>query len=151
MKEKMMEAKSDKHGDFWRRVYQIVGLTLSVIFAIVGIVFMVIPAQVVSFFNAVSLQCGLPASPTQGEGFFLILAVAYMYLVSMLAFMMYKNPGNSLLPVLLINGKSASSIVSILFIIVHGAALIYIVNAITDGSIAVGVFLLNRKIREGSA
>lgn len=147
-KDQMMASQTEHRGGFWHQFYKIGSLTLSIIFGIVGIMFLVIPAQVVSFFNAMSISYGLPASPTQGASFFLILAVAYMYLVSMLAFMMYRNPENSSLPVLLINAKSASSVVSVLLIIVHGACLIYIVNAITDGSIALGVFLLSRKIRE---
>jgi hypothetical protein len=144
----MMTAENENRTEFWHRCYRLVSLTLSIAFGIVGIVFLAIPAQVLGFFNAISLHFGFPESPSQGISFFLILAVAYMYLVSMLAFMMYKNPGNSSFPLLLISAKSASSIVSILFVIVHGHSLIYIVNAITDGSIALVVFLLNRKVRE---
>jgi hypothetical protein len=144
----MMIAKNENRAEFWHRCYKLVSLILSIAFGIVGIVFLAIPAQVLGFFNDISLSYGLPASPAQGTSFFLILAVAYMYLVSVLAFMMYKNPGNSFFPLLLISGKSISSIVSILFVIVHGHSLIYIVNAITDGSIALGVLLLSRKIRE---
>ena len=146
----MMMARNENRGEFWHQSYKLVSLTLSIIFGIVGIIFLAIPEQVLSFFNAISLHYGLPASPTQGIGFFLILAVAYMYLVSMLAFMMYKNPENSSFPLLLINGKSVSSVVSILLIIVQSPSLIYMVNAITDGTIALGVLLLNRKIRERS-
>jgi FtsH-binding integral membrane protein len=143
-----MNAKDESRAKFWHRCYKLVSLTLSIAFGIVGIVFLAIPAQVLGFFNDISLQFGLPESPAQGTSFFLILAVAYMYLVCMLAFMMYKHPENSAFPLLLISGKSASSIASILFIVVYGHCLIYIVNAITDGSIALGVFLLSRKIRE---
>jgi hypothetical protein len=145
-----MADKNEDRDEFWHKMYKLVSLTLSIIFGIVGILFLALPEQVLNFFNAISLPFGFPESPTQGTGFFLILAVAYMYLVSMLAFMMYKNPENSSFPLLLINGKSVSSIVSILFIILYGHYLIYIVNALTDGSIALGVFLLNRKIRERS-
>ena len=145
-----MKAISENRSEFWRRWYRLVSLGLSIIFGIVGIVFLAIPAEVLSFFNAISLQYGLPASPAQGTSFFLILAVAYMVLVSMLAFMMYKNPESSSFPLLLITGKSASSIVSILFIVVESHSLIYMVNAITDGSIALGVFVLYRKVWEMS-
>jgi hypothetical protein len=142
-----MTVHDEKRGQFWHQCYRLVSLALSMIFGVVGIVFMVIPTQVLDLFNDISLRLGMPESPAQGASFFLILAVAYMYLVSMLAYMMYRNPENSSYPLLLISGKAASSIVSILFIIVHGHILIYMVNAITDGSIALGVFLLNRNIR----
>jgi hypothetical protein len=63
---------------------------------------------------------------------------------------MYKKPDNSSFPLILINAKSASSIASLLFAIVLGPCLIYVANAVTDGAIALGVFLLNRKMRESS-
>jgi hypothetical protein len=143
-----MNVEIDNRVQFWHRCYRLVSLTLSIVFGIVGILFLAIPVHVLELFNTISLHFGLPVSPEEGTSFFLILAVAYMYLVSTLAFMMYKNPGNPSLPLLLIGGKSASSIVSILFLVVHGPSLIYAVNTLTDGSIALGVFLLNRKIRK---
>lgn len=143
----MMTAENDDRGTFWLRVYRVTSITLAMIFAIVGVLFLVMPDQVLAFFNGISLRYGLPPSPSEGAGFFLILAAAYMYLVTLVAFLMYRNPGNSSFAFLLVNGKAASSILSILFILVHGCCLIYIVNAVTDGSIALGVFLLNRRLR----
>jgi hypothetical protein len=142
-----MTTQNEHQGEPWLQLYRFVSLTLSVIFFTVGLVFLAVPLQAVGFFNAISLHFGLPEAPTEGASFFLILAVAYMYLVSMLAFMMFRNPENPSYPWLLISGKSASSIVSLLFIIIHGCCLIYIVNAITDGSIALGLYLLNRGVR----
>jgi hypothetical protein len=146
-----MTANTEYHGGFWNRVYRAASLTLSAVFAVVGAIFLLIPSHVLIFFNAISSNLGLPAAPADGTGFFLILASAYMYLVAMLAFMMYRYPENSSFPFLLINAKLASSAVSILFIVVHGSCLIYAVNAITDGSIALGVFLLHRMTRERSS
>lgn len=145
-----MTSINSNRSEFWLQAYRSLSLTLSITFGIVGIVFLAIPGQVLSFFNNLSLPYGLPASPAHGTSFFLILAVAYMYLVSLLAFMMYRKPGNPSFPLLLINGKAVSAVVSILFLVLHGPCLIYVVNAITDGSIALGVALLNRKIRERS-
>ncbi len=145
-----MTIEKENQIEFWRHLYKLVSLSLSVLFGIVGLIFLVLPEQILSFFNAISPYFGLAESPVQGANFFLILAVAYMYLVTMLAFMMYRNPRNSSFPLLLIHGKSASSIISIILFIVQGHFLIYVVNAITDGSIALGVFLLNRKMREGT-
>jgi hypothetical protein len=134
---------------FWLQIYKFVSLSLSVIFGIVGIVFLFIPDHVLSFFNSISPFFGLVESPVQGTGLFLILAVAYMYLVTIISFMMYKHPENSIFSFLLINGKLASSVISILLFVVHGHFLIYGANAMTDGSIALGVFLISRKVQIG--
>lgn len=150
MNEQMTKVKDDQHGKSRRRFYRIVSATLSIVFAVVGMIFLSVPDQVLSFFNAVSHDYGLPASPTEGIGFFLILAVAYMYVVSLLAFMMYRHPENSSFPLILVNAKLASSMISIFVVVFHDHCLIYIVNAITDGLIALGVFLLYRMIRERS-
>jgi hypothetical protein len=139
--------EKNHHPEFWRRLYRLVSLSLSITFGIVGLIFLSIPGYVLNFFNQVSLILGFMESPVHGFGFYLILAAAYMYLVTMLAYLMYKHPENPSYPFLLINGKSASSIISIALFIIHGQYLIYATNGIVDGMIALGVFLLFRKIR----
>ncbi len=83
--------------------------------------------------------------------FFLILAVAYMYLVALLAFLMFLHPGNTLFPWMLINAKGATAVISICLVLLHGVYIVYIMNGIVDGSIALGVFMLSRKMRKGAA
>jgi hypothetical protein len=151
MGQRQVTANIEYHDGFWNRAYKPVSLTLAVVFAVVGAVFLLIPSHVLSFFNTISINFGLPATATEGTSFFLILAAAYMYLVAMLAFMMYRHTESSSFPFLLINAKLASSVVSVLFVIVHGSCLIYVVNAITDGSIALGVFVLHRMTHERSS
>ncbi|MBN2010646.1 hypothetical protein JW960_14970 [candidate division KSB1 bacterium] len=122
-----------------------------IIFGIVGLIFLLIPDQVLTFFNRLSAPLGFMEAPLTGFGFYLILAVGYMYLVTILAYMMFKNPGNTDFPLLLIHGKSASSLLSFALFIVHGQFLIYVTNGIVDGLIALGVFLLFRKVRSAIA
>ena len=84
----------------------------------------------------------MPLSPVNGVSFYLILAVAYMYLVTLLAFFMYRYPDNRIIPVLLINGKFASSLMSLGFFLMHQHFLIYLTNFIMDGFIAVMILIL---------
>ena len=132
---------------FWNRLYKSTSLYLAVIFGIVGLLFLLIPENVLYFFNRISPSLGFIESPTQGMGFYLILAVGYMYLVTLLACLMARHPGNPYFPILLINGKSASSVLSFGLFFLHGPFLIYLTNGIIDGLIALCVFILFRKTR----
>jgi uncharacterized membrane protein YhhN len=142
-------SKKEYHAGLWYRMYKLTSLSLSIIFGIVGLIFLVIPEHVLNFFNKISPSLGFMESPVQGVGFYLILAVAYMYLVMMLAYLMYKHPENPTFPFLLISGKSASSILSFVVFVIDYQFLIYLTNGIVDGLIAIGVFLLSRKVCRG--
>ena len=134
--------------EFWRRLYKRSSLVLAVIFGIVGLLFLLIPADVLRFFNKISPGLGFIESPAHGTGFYLVLAVGYMYLVTLLACLMARHPENPYFPILLINGKSASSVLSFALFFLHGPFLIYLANGIIDGLIALCVFVLFRKTRK---
>jgi hypothetical protein len=74
-------------------------------------------------------------SPIEGVSFFLILAVAYMYIVTLIAFSMYRHPQEKNYPFLLANAKLASSAISLYLFLIYQPYLIYIVNCIADGCI----------------
>ena len=131
----------------WKALYRWVSLCLSLIFALVGLLFLISPDSVVLFFNTLSRALGFAETPAPGFSFYQILAVGYMYLVTVLAYFMYKQPENTFFPRLLIYGKSASSLISFFFFLVHLPALLYLANGIIDGSIAVGVYLVHNKSR----
>jgi hypothetical protein len=99
------------------------------------------------FFNDFSASFGLRSSPIEGINFYLILAIGYMYLVAMLAWFMSRQPENRLLPVLLLNAKLASSILSLVFFFAVNHALIYLANGVIDGLIGAGVLFMYRKQR----
>jgi len=146
----MVISKKEYDTGLWLRIYKLTGLFLSVIFGAAGLVFLVIPNKVLIFFNDISPFLGFRESPVEGVGFYLILAAAYMYLATLLAFMMYKHPENPSFSFLLISGKSASSIISFIVFIIHYQFLIYLINGIVDGLIAVGLIFLSRRTHRGS-
>ena len=119
------------------RVYKWLSLFLCISFGLVGIIFLVIPGDVILFFNRASALFGLDEAPREIHGFYLILAVAYMYFVTLLAWMMFRRPEQKLYLWLLVHAKSASSLLSVLMFLIHRHYLIYVTNAIVDGSIAV--------------
>ena len=65
-----------------------------------------------------------------------------MYLVTLLAGLMFKKPGNPLFPMLLAQGKFASSILSLVFFFGRAPYLICLANAVVDGGIGALVLWL---------
>ena len=125
---------------------KIMSLVLAILFACVGIIFLLMPAGVIGFFNTISRPLGMKPAPLTGYQFFLILAAAYMYIVTLLAWFMFRFPENKTYPQLLVHAKAISSLLSFLFFIVHQPFLIYLTNGVVDGAIAVFVLVTYLKI-----
>lgn len=123
-------------------LYKLFSLTAAAIFAVVGLIFLFFPDSVLIFFNSISGYFGLPQAPVQGTGFYLILASAYMYLVTLLAYLMYRYPEQDIYPFLLAQAKLASSIISIYLFLMHQHYLIYFANFAVDGLIGIGALYL---------
>ena len=117
------------------KYYRTISLLMAVIFVVVGLCFLFLPNNVLEFFNSIAAFSGMKLSPVQGLNFYLILAVGYMYLVSLLAWLMFKHPENFYFPLLLTNAKLASSLLSLSFFIFHQPCLIYLINCLVDGLI----------------
>ncbi|MDF2890307.1 MAG: hypothetical protein K0R80_674 [Clostridia bacterium] len=133
------------------RFYKLFSFSLAIVFAIVGLIFLTIPNSVLMFFNDISDYLGMPQAPVQGVNFYLVLAVGYMYLVTLLAFFMYRSPQDKRLPLLLANGKLASSFLSLYFFLMFQPYLIYIANCIIDGFIGLLVlsfYLKMKRVKE---
>jgi hypothetical protein len=126
------------------RLYRLAALVLAVSFVIVGLLFLLLPDGVISFFNRLSGPLGMAPAPLTGYPFFLVLASGYMYLVALLAWLMFRHPGNRTFSSLLAQGKLATSLISLGFFLFHRPFLIYLANFIVDGLIALVVWLLSR-------
>jgi MoaA/NifB/PqqE/SkfB family radical SAM enzyme len=122
------------------RLIRLTGHLLAGTFAAVGMIFLILPGRVLAAFNWLSAGIGLPAAPTRGYAFYLALAVAYMYVVTLLAWMMARRPSERVYPWLLVHAKAASSLLSLLLFAVDQQYLIYIANFVVDGAIALLVF-----------
>lgn len=131
------------------KFYRAAALAMTAGFVIVGVLFLAIPDGVLSFFNRMSGPLGLPPAPPVGHSFFLVLASGYMYLVSLLAWLMFRHPENRTFPSLLIKGKLATSLLSLGFFLAHRPFLIYLVNFLVDGLIAAGVWWLSKLRKDG--
>lgn len=123
-------------------IYKLFSLTAAAIFSAVGLIFLFFPDSVLIFFNGISGYFKLPQSTEQGTSFYLILAAAYMYLVALLAYLMYRYPEQNIYPFLLAHGKLASSIISIYLFLVHRHYLIYLANFVIDGFIGIAALYL---------
>lgn len=133
--------------DMMRKLYQPLSLGAAIIFAVVGLIFLFIPRQVLVFFNTLSDFWGLPHTPAAGFDFYVILAVAYMYLVTVLAYLMYRNPKEWLFPFLLAQGKIMSSLLSLAAFMSH-RYLIYISNFLIDGFIGIAALYMYYQVKE---
>lgn len=132
------------------KLYKSISLALAVVFALVGLIFLFIPNHVLILFNDISGYLGMPLTPVQGVNFYLILAVGYMYLVTLLACFMYRCPEDPRYPLLLAHGKLASSALSIYLFTAHQPYLIYIANGIIDGFIGILVVVMYLHIKRVS-
>ncbi len=131
--------------------YRTISLLMTFIFAIVGLIFLFLAGGVLGFFNSIAADFGMKQSPVSGINFYLILAVGYMYLVSLLAYLMYQHPDQSYFPLLLTHAKLASSVLSLGFFIWHEPYLIYITNCIVDSSIGLLALYFYLQIRKGQS
>ena len=123
-------------------MYRLAGLTLAATFALVGLIFLFLPERVLVLFNRLSPPLGLSPAPVQPGSFYPILAVAYMALVTWLAWQMFRKPGNPLFPLLLAQGKIASSLISLFFFFGRAPYLACLANAVVDGGIGALVLWL---------
>jgi hypothetical protein len=132
-------------GRLW---YRIASLAMAVSFGAVGLIFFAMPERTLELFNRLSPPLGLSPAPVQAGSFFPILALGYMYLVTLLAGLMFKKPGNPLFPLLLAQAKLASSILSLVFFFGRAPYLVCLANAVIDGGIgalALGLFFLQKR------
>jgi hypothetical protein len=130
------------------KTYKLISLVLLLLFACTGTLFFFFPEKVLDLFNTMSWWFGMVQSPLVSFDFFQILAVAYMYLVSVLAFFMIRNPESRTYPFLLINAKIASSGLSLAFFVLHEHLLIYLANCVIDALIAGVVLILYVNMRK---
>lgn len=122
--------------------YKLISLSLAAVFVIVGCLFLFLPDGVIIFFNRLSRPLGMREAPRVGFQFYLGLAAGYMYLVSVLAWLMFKRPGERAYPFLLAHGKTATSLLSLGLFVFHEPYLLYLANFLVDGLIGTGVLLL---------
>jgi hypothetical protein len=133
--------------DRWTTWYRRTSLFLAVVFAAVGILFLFLPGTVLRFFNDLSPHFGLLPSGGGDVNLFVVLAAAYMYVVSLLAWLMYRHPDQDLPPIILINAKLASSLLSFALFLFVVPSLALLVNGVVDGCLGGGVWWMVRQRR----
>jgi hypothetical protein len=130
-----------------KKTVRLFGLFCAMTFAAVGVVFLLMPEEVLLFFNSLLPAFHLNQSPVVFPGFFLILSVGYMYIVAFVAYQIFRNPENHLFLLLLANAKIASSLLSLFLIFRDNFYLIYFTNFLVDGLIGAAAIYLYRKVK----
>ncbi len=129
------------------RLYRAAAAFLAASFAVVGLLFLFFPGGVLTFFNSLSAALGFREAPVTGFQFYLVLASGYMYLVALLAGLMFRHPESEAYSRLLVHGKLATALLSLAFFLLHQPFLIYLANFLVDGLIGLGVWALLRRQR----
>ena len=130
------------------RLYRAAAGVLAVSFAAVGLLFLAFPGGVPAFFNKLSAPLGFRAAPAAGPQFYLVLAAGYMYVVTLLAGLMFRHPEEAAYARLLVQAKLASSVLSLGFFLLHQPYLIYLGNFLVDGLVGLLVLALLRRQRK---
>ncbi len=126
-----------------QKYYKLLMTLLFWIFLVVGVLFYVVPNQVIGIFNIVSDKIGyFQQIPLSQEKFYLDLAVAYMACVTAIAYLIRKDvlKNLNLTPVLIV-GKTTSSLISLISFILFQKSLLYISNFVIDGAIVLIVLI----------
>ncbi len=124
------------------RLYRSIMSALALVFAAVGLLFLFLPDGVTGFFNSLSIPLGMAPAPLPGRNLFVVLAVAYMYLVTVLAARAARRPDDGTAPALLAQAKFASSGLSFALFFISSPHLILLANGIVDGGLGIAVLLL---------
>lgn len=119
-----------------------VGLGMAGTFAAVGVVFAAIPSKVLAAFNWLAGGLGWPESTTEPYTLYLALAIAYMYVVTLLAWQMARHPEERVYPWVLAHAKAASALICIALFALQEQYLLYLANFVVDGAIALFVWWL---------
>jgi hypothetical protein len=122
-------------------------LGMAAVFAAVGAIFLFLPGRTLGFFNAVSRRLGMRPGPSE-MSFFVVLAVAYMAVVTVLAWRMSRSPREKIYPLLLAQAKLASSVLSFA-VFVTASWLILLVNGIVDGGLGLVVLAIYFRVKAG--
>jgi hypothetical protein len=120
--------------------YRLVSLALALGFAAAGLVFLLFPDE------TLSLGRGAVGSPAGENRFFLILASAYMYVVTALAWSMFRSPDEPIYPRILSQAKGVSSALSFGLFLLQNPAPIYLANGVVDAVLALVVLLMFRRV-----
>lgn len=121
-------------------------LGLAAVFALVGGIFLLLPRGTLAFFNAISRRLGMVEGPLEPT-FFGALAAAYMFVVTVLAWRMFRSPEERIYPLLLAQAKLASSALSFVLFAIRAPWLIYLVNGIVDGGLGLAVLAIYLRTR----
>jgi hypothetical protein len=117
-----------------------IGAALAVAFAATGLLFLLRPAAVLAWFDRFAPGPTLPAGPERP--FWLVLAGAYMYLVTLLAWQIHRHPTDATYPRLLAHAKWGSAALSLAACVLVAPRPIFVANALVDGALgAVALFL----------
>ena len=133
------------------RLVRITGYSLAATFAVVGLIFVAIPSEVLAAFNWLAAGVGWPESTTAPYTLYLALALGYMYVVTLLAWQTARHPRVRWFPWMLVHAKAASALICLGLFALQEQYLIYLANFVVDGAIAAAVWWVCLRLASSGA
>jgi hypothetical protein len=119
---------------------RLTGYGLATAFALVGLLFLAAPGGVLAALDRVGGELGFTPTSAAGHSLYLALAVAYMYVVTVLAVLMARRPDEPAFATLLVHAKAASAVLSLALFAADDRQFAYLANFLVDAAIALFVW-----------
>ncbi|CUU10842.1 hypothetical protein GBSOP10_108210 [Armatimonadetes bacterium GBS] len=124
---------------------------LGVGFALFGALFAFAPQATLEYFSQWGTALGWEATSPEAGGFWRVLAVAFMVIVTVLAFWgSVPSPAQPALLMMLFIGKASSSLGALLFYWLESPQFLYLLNFVVDGAIALIVLWCRQVLKKAS-
>lgn len=126
-----------------------IGGLLFVVFVSVGALFLLWPEVPLSGLNSMAGRFGMGVSPVHGTGFYSVMTSAYMAVVAILAFRIFRQPEIPHNSLLLAQAKMFSSLFSFGAFLLHRPDFILLANGFVDGGLALLALFIYRGAKQG--
>lgn len=124
---------------------------LGVGFAVFGALFAFAPQATLEYFSQWGVALGWEATSPELGGLWRVLAVAFMVMVTVLAFWgSVPSPAQPALLMMLAIGKASSSLGALLFYWIESPQFLYLLNFIVDGALALIVLWYRHVLNKAS-
>lgn len=124
------------------------GFLLFVVFVSVGALFLLEPEVPLNGLNSMGDRFGMEVSPLHGTGFYSVMTSAYMAVVAILAFRIFRQPEIPHNSLLLAQAKMSSSLFSFGAYLLHRPDFILLANGFVDGGLALLALFIYRGAKQ---
>ena len=141
-----MRALPGKRGAHERRI-RVAGYSLAVAFAVMALLLLVLPAHVLQALNRIGDLLGLPPAPVVGLGYYTAIAVAFMYVLAVLAALVAREPAVRAYATVLVHAEAALAVLSLALFALQDVHFVFLASFSVHALVAVFVYVLCLRTR----